>query len=138
MMPASKSLRILLVALVFLGIFTVSAFIPYGMKLAEQPDPARLEGAPRSGKWPGVRAAHLKAHPTCEVCGAKGDHATPLQVHHVSPFHIHPELELDENNLITLCQQHHLLFGHLDSWKSWNKNVREDAKVWREKLTSRP
>ena len=49
--------------------------------------------------------------------------------------------ELDENNLITLCDgksRCHLLFGHLLSWKSFNPNVVEDCKIWSEKINNRP
>jgi hypothetical protein len=55
-----------------------------------------------------------------------------LQVHHIKPFHLHPNLELDPRNLITLCElpgrDHHLLIGHLDEWESYNVNVRDGAK----------
>lgn len=46
-----------------------------------------------------------------------------------------PDLELDERNLITLCEteagsaaeNHHLLIGHLDDFESSNLSVVEDA-----------
>jgi hypothetical protein len=53
-----------------------------------------------------------------------------LQVHHVKPFHLLPELELDESNLISLCMgpnECHLFIGHGDSFRCYNPNVREDA-----------
>jgi hypothetical protein len=53
-----------------------------------------------------------------------------MQVHHVKPFHLHPELELEESNLISLCMgdnECHLFIGHGDSFKCYNPNVREDA-----------
>jgi hypothetical protein len=63
------------------------------------------------------------------ACGYKG---RKLQVHHIKPFHLHPNLELDPGNLITLCEargrDHHLLLGHLDAWDSYNEHVREDVK----------
>ncbi|GCE16544.1 HNH endonuclease [Dictyobacter kobayashii] len=63
------------------------------------------------------------------VCGHRGK---GLQVHHIKPFHLYPELELDPNNLITLCEirgrTHHLLIGHLDDWESYNIRVRADTK----------
>jgi hypothetical protein len=56
------------------------------------------------------------------------------------PFHYcialgRPDLELDDRNLITLCedeestagQNHHLLVGHLDDFQSSNLDVAEDA-----------
>ena len=84
----------------------------------------------RSPKWASVRKLHLKLHPRCAVCG----NDKKLEVHHQKPFHLFPELELVESNLITLCEDGkngincHLAFGHLGSYKSYNKNVIKDAK----------
>lgn len=89
---------------------------------------------PRSGHWPKVRADHLAAHPTCTICGATAD----VEVHHCRPFHEHPELELDPDNLITLCRRHHFTFGHLERWSSHNESVRDDAANWAAKIGSRP
>jgi hypothetical protein len=92
----------------------------------------------RSDKWPEVRAAHLKLFPNCTVCGGTKN----IQVHHMQPFHLHPELELDPTNLITLCEDPghncHLTFGHLDSFQSWNPNVVADSAQWNQKITARP
>lgn len=89
---------------------------------------ARKHGKERSPEWPRVEKAHLQREPACVVCGTR----QALQVHHIKPFHLHPQLELDPNNLITLCElkgrDHHLLIGHLDDWHSFNVNVRADAK----------
>lgn len=83
----------------------------------------------RSPEWPAVAHAHLQREPGCAVCGHQGQ---GLQVHHIKPFHLYPELELDPNNLITLCElkgrTHHLLIGHLDDWESYNPQVRTDAR----------
>jgi 5-methylcytosine-specific restriction protein A len=69
--------------------------------------------AARSPHWSTVRKRHLEKFPTCAVCGGN----VKLQVHHRHPFHLHPELELEESNLITLCEAPgrncHLIFGHL-------------------------
>ena len=92
---------------------------------------------PRSPFWPAVQAAHLARNPQCAACAAPG---APVQVHHIFPFHFclalgRPDLELDERNLITLCQtqdgasaqDHHLLLGHLDDFESGNLEVARDA-----------
>ena len=95
-----------------------------------------VEAQPRSSQWPKVRAEHLKLHPTCEACGGK----TLLQVHHVVSFSVDPSLELEPNNLITLCTQSrfkmndHFLFGHAGNWKCRNPDVRLDAKKFRSML----
>src|SRR5262249_19909900 len=98
------------------------------------------KGSKRSDQWPKVRRAYLKDHPTCSVCGG----TKKLEVHHVQPFHLHPNLELDPSNFITLCENDkdgvncHLLVGHLGSFKSFNAAVREDAITWFAKIANRP
>lgn len=100
---------------------------------------ARSYGIERSACWPSVEKAHLRSHPFCEACGKKG--RAPLQVHHIFPFHYcvavgRSDLELDDRNLITLCeeekdrpgQNHHLLIGHLNDFRSSNLSVVKDAK----------
>jgi Na+-transporting NADH:ubiquinone oxidoreductase subunit NqrA len=79
----------------------------------------------RSGEWPTIRKHFLEKNPTCAACGEK----ILLNVHHMQPFHEFPQLELDENNLITLCMKNlcHLEIGHGDSFKSFNPNVKKDA-----------
>lgn len=97
-------------------------------------------GVTRSNEWPTVRKHHLAQSPSCVLCGGK----KKLEVHHIKPFHLHPQLELDPTNLITLCEAKndgincHLLFGHLGSFKSFNKGVKTDAQVWYQKIQSRP
>jgi 5-methylcytosine-specific restriction protein A len=95
-------------------------------------------GTRRSGEWSRVRDDHIKEHPVCEVCGGRDN----LNVHHVEPYHLHPEKELDPTNLITLCEAPghncHFIFGHLLNWRSFNSHVREDAAIWREKIHTRP
>lgn len=90
---------------------------------------ARKHGTDRSPQWPRVAKEHLSREPACVACGHRGEE---LQVHHIKPFHLHPDLELDPDNLITLCEvegrEHHLHLGHLDEWESFNVHVRADAK----------
>lgn len=81
----------------------------------------------RSPKWNHVRDEHLESHNECAACGSKWK----LQVHHIRPFHLHPELELDPQNLITLCMSEewdcHLSLGHGGSFHSYNPHVVEDV-----------
>lgn len=96
--------------------------------------------AARSSHWPTVRKQHLAFHPTCELCGG----SAKLEVHHIRPFHLHPDLELEPSNLITLCEADkdgvncHLLFGHLGNFKSFNVEVITDSTHWSEKIKHRP
>lgn len=91
-------------------------------------------GAVRSPHWCSVRAAHLKLHPVCEACGGT-DH---LEVHHEAPYHVHPERELSEDNLVTLCEAPgkdcHYALGHAYNWHGWNPDVRADAIIFRKRV----
>jgi hypothetical protein len=97
-------------------------------------------GHKRSSGWGKARKEHLKNNPECALCGG----TKKLNVHHIKPFHVHPELELEPSNLITLCEDKgdgvycHLFFGHLGNYKSINVTLVEDIAVWREKLKNRP
>jgi 5-methylcytosine-specific restriction enzyme A len=90
----------------------------------------------RSAKWPLVRGVHLKLHPECAICG----NTKKCEVHHKQPFHLHPELELEPSNLITLCEKKehgincHLLVGHLGNYKNFNPSVESDSMIWNAKL----
>lgn len=88
----------------------------------------------RSSKWPTVQREHLRQEPKCQVCGTKKKCA----VHHLQPFHLFPDLELETSNLVTLCLDHHLLVGHLMSWKSYNPRCLSDCVDWQRKIKDRP
>jgi len=98
---------------------------------AERVDDESGFGA-RSGKWPAVRAQFVKQNPKCAACGS----ADQLNVHHVQPYWSHPQLELEPQNLITLCRWHHWTVGHdpdgpkgpqKPDWQKSNAMVRRDA-----------
>lgn len=123
-------------------------------------DEADRHEVKRSSQWPKVEHDHLKQEPSCACCGTTHG----VQVHHIFPFHYvvalgRPDLELDQRNLITLCEteagipneNHHLLLGHLDSFKSNNISVKDDVidfkamtagqitatKSWQDKVANR-
>ena len=80
---------------------------------------------PRAAKWEIVKRNHLINEPICQWCG----NAFNLIVHHIYPVHLFPELELDKNNLITLCRNKncecHLRHGHNGDWRKYNALIRE-------------
>jgi 5-methylcytosine-specific restriction endonuclease McrA len=84
-------------------------------------------GVPRSGHWETVRKNHIAKEPRCQFCGGY----EKLEVHHMEPFHLHPEKELLDENLITLCEQPgiecHLRHGHLGNWKNFNPKIRMEC-----------
>ena len=92
-----------------------------------------LKGKPanlRSPQWDTVRKAHLKNEPMCRACNG----TDKLQVHHIKPFHIFPDLELEPTNLITLCEcdkECHLIIGHKGNFKNYNPMVISDIKKYR-------
>lgn len=89
----------------------------------------------RSGKWKTVRKNHLINNPECAACGRKNN----LEVHHIEPYQLNPERELDPTNLITLCDDYcHFVFGHLMDYRSWNVNVVEDCKRYKEQIDNKP
>jgi len=94
-----------------------------GMPLASWQVPVNPVESQRSGGWHTLRCRFLEKHPECSCCGK----ATELEAHHVVPVHLDPSLELEESNLIALCQRCHLVVGHLNSWFRHNKHIRDDA-----------
>lgn len=91
----------------------------------------------RSSGWSKARRNHLKKYPCCNVCGSMKN----VSVHHKKPFHMHPELELDPDNLITLCYNAtkcHFTFGHLGYWKSYNPDIQKDSIIYYAKIHTRP
>lgn len=92
----------------------------------------------RSPRWPALKNKHLKAHPTCEVCGRKSE----VTAHHIVPVHVDPTRELDPDNLLTMCEGKvmncHCVVGHLWAWISYNPTVRQDAETIRKRIANRP
>jgi 5-methylcytosine-specific restriction protein A len=86
-------------------------------------------GNKRSSKWPNIRSKHLELHPYCSACGG----IEKIEVHHIKSFCDHPELELDFNNLLTLCESKsfgitcHQAIGHGGDYKKINPNAVQDA-----------
>lgn len=95
-------------------------------------------GAQRSGLWPLVRRQHLELYPECLACGGRAN----LEVHHVRPYHLFPDEELNAGNLVTLCatpgRSCHHLFGHLLDWRSYNPSVYVHARLIRQAIADRP
>ena len=91
------------------------------------------KGKRRHKDWRKVRKIHLDVNHCCELCfGTK-----KLEVHHIVPFHIAPDLELDPTNLVTLCQSKrfgincHLLIGHGGIWQGINPHCKDDISKMR-------
>lgn len=127
-----------------LGTLTTEAYASHWcshhapMVKAGGPSPAGMFATARAPGWSRLRAAWLKAHPACAVCGRTGPDANCVP-HHIVPVHVDASKELDDNNLVTLCESEsvncHLAFGHLWNWSRWNPHVVVDAREWHRKIT---
>ena len=89
------------------------------------------KGAKRSPEWRKVRKAFAKENPTCYICAKRS-----IQVHHCIPFHVAPDLELEEKNLISFCPRCHLFVGHNGNFREINTTVKADARYWRTKFNN--
>jgi len=92
-------------------------------------EPEKRQGE-RDARWRSVRNEHLRTHSFCIACG----NTDSLEVHHIKPFVQNPELELDPDNLVTLCtcssrgkMNCHLIMGHNGSMHEHNPNVVHDS-----------
>ena len=101
---------------------------------------ALRHGIERSPHWHIVEKGYILNNPLCACCK---NMKYKVQVHHIFPFHYvvalgRPDLELDPRNLISLCESekgfpadnHHLLIGHLDDFKSSNIHVTTDVALF--------
>lgn len=51
--------------------------------------------------------AHRQRFPVCEACGR-----SPVEIHHIIPVAVSPELADFDSNLISLCKPCHTVHGH--------------------------
>ena len=91
------------------------------------------KGASRSSQWRTVRKEHLKEESVCQVCSKNSS----LEVHHIIPFYEDPSLELEPENLVTLCRRCHLFIGHIGYYRAINTSCLEDVALWSFKFSER-
>jgi len=87
----------------------------------------------RSSMWPKVRKYFLQGNNYRAVCNKKKG----VEVHHIKPFHLFPELELDSGNLMALCRRCHLFIGHMGYWKAYCGNISEVVLYMKYQITNR-
>jgi len=81
--------------------------------------------APRSPHWETVRRKFINGK-KCAGC----ESSSTLEAHHIVPFDVNPDLELEPNNLICLCRECHFQLGHLRNWSAYNPSVIDDSAVY--------
>lgn len=82
--------------------------------------------ANRSPHWPEMVRGFLAEYPRCAGCERKADTA-----HHVKPFHLFPDLELVEGNLVAVCLPCHFVLCHLGDWRTYLETCRSVLKSHR-------
>jgi hypothetical protein len=88
---------------------------------------SKTGGNERSPMWASFRDRFIKGR-ACAVCGGK----TKVEAHHIIPFSLDPTKELDEKNLIALCEGKknfscHLIVGHGGDYRDYNPYCRKSA-----------
>ena len=89
----------------------------------------------RSKGWKVLKDDFIASNDKCYICGSRSN----LEVHHIKDVSNFPDLELDENNLMTLCDGSdrfeglscHRIFGHFGCWRRTNYQLREVAELMR-------
>ena len=89
-------------------------------------------GRPRNPGWKKLSKLLKDEYPFCQCC----DEPTTV-IHHCVPFHVSPELELDETNLIALCDACHLRIGHGCNFRCWLPDCRRLAGTIRAAIAAR-
>jgi len=79
-------------------------------------------------QWFKVRNQHIAIETCCQLCGIDKE----LEVHHIRPWHLAPDLRYESSNLITLCRSCHYRFGHWLHWKRFNPKIKEFCKYTQE------
>lgn len=98
----------------------------------------KTQGRKRSPKWSALSSKVIaKAGGICAACGR----VHQPNAHHIKPFNVFPELELEESNIIVLGEggtiNCHLWIGHNGRWDTYNPDVVEDCRQFREMLAGR-
>jgi hypothetical protein len=92
------------------------------------------EEGPRSPEWRPLERHFIKKNPNCAYCGKPA-----VVVHHKKPFEWFPELELSEDNLISMCHEHHGENAHLGfHYISANPLIEQECSLHRAMVEARP
>lgn len=73
----------------------------------------KLDRFYNSSTWERLRdQVKAEQHNECQLCRQAGVYGPPDIVHHIKHVRQYPELALDKDNLITVCDAHHWLEHH--------------------------
>ena len=78
------------------------------------------DGCTLNGSWQATRKKYLEfMGRKCRCCGYEKN----IEVHHILPRHVRPDLTLEINNLIALCKHCHFHVGHLNNYHNYNETI---------------
>ena len=80
-----------------------SADAEYNRARRGDPDRGVEDAVVSSARWKAVRAQVLRNEPLCRVCVAAGRTELAVQVDHVVPVRVRPDLAYDPTNLQPIC-----------------------------------
>ena len=78
----------------------------------------------RDPRWQAASKKYLQKNRTCICCGKKA-----VVTHHLKPFHLFPELEMEPSNWRAMCAPCHLIVGHLGNFSNYNPALDEHAAI---------
>lgn len=110
--------------------------VMFGWLKSRSVENAKTGGESRSPQWPTVRRKFLEGK-VCAACGG----TEQLEAHHLVPFSVDRNRELNPENLLALCEHParlcHFRVGHRYRWASYSRHATEDAELDRKRLEER-
>ena len=90
-------------------------------------DPAENENVRNSPEVRKAMESYRKAHPVCEWDECSDE----IEVHHIQPVSVRPDLAADTNNMISLgAKRCHLCVGHAGNYRlHYISNIKEICKL---------
>lgn len=86
------------------------------------PKSKKIEAIKDKRRWLDIARKYRRHNPICEVCGSNNS----IEIHHIKPAALYPNLIYDETNLISLCRKGnncHLRFGHNGNYNNYNPDI---------------
>jgi 5-methylcytosine-specific restriction protein A len=88
-------------------------------------------------KWRKFSSSYRKNNPWCCECKKNGIwNDKDIEVDHIKPLEVHPELKYDLNNLQSLCKSHHSAktYGEKLSRKNNAEKIQDDINLIRKRM----
>lgn len=94
----------------------VELILPPGL-FEFDPELCLVTGERRNPNWTRLSQLWAKDHP-CVFTGQTASEVR-LVVHHIVPFHVRPDLEMDERNWLSVVEPWHLYACHAGNYQNW-------------------